>query len=140
MWIFFFAGVGGWLGFTLIGVTALLPYLLRRSRVSALLHMVPTTGRPYLARMWPHFWLAYTATALALVHAWIFMTRAPMQRMNSAGLSLASLALLWLFLQMAIGLLLRQRDLRERRPMRQRHFWSMVGILVLVGVHVWLNG
>jgi len=90
--------------------------------------------------MWPHFWLAYTATALALVHKWIFMTRAPMQRMNSAGLSLASLALLWLFLQMAIGLLLRQRDLRERRPMRQWHFWSMVGILVLVGVHVWLNG
>lgn len=139
MWIFFYAGVAGWLALTLIGMTALLPYLFRRSPVSVLLDMVPARGRPYLARMWPHFWLGYATIALSFAHGWILMTRAPMQRTNSLGLYMASFALLWLFLQMGTGLVLRQRDLRERRSVRQWHCWSMAGILVLVGAHVWLN-
>jgi hypothetical protein len=140
MWIFFYAGISGWLALILVGLTALLPYLLRRSRVSVLLDMVPATGRAYLARMWPHFWLGYAATAISFAHAWIFMSRAPTERVNKLGLNLASVALLWFLLQIAIGLLLQQRDLRERRTVRKWHFWSMVGILALVGAHVWLNG
>lgn len=140
MWIFFYAGVGGWLGLTLISLNALLPYLLRRSWVSVILSVVPATGRSYLARMWPHFWLGYTATALVCAHAWVFMYRAPTQRTNSTGLTLASFALVWLIFQVSTGLLLQQRDLRERRMMRRWHFWSMAGILMLVAAHVWLNG
>ena len=139
MWIFFYAGLSGWLALILMALTALLPYLFRRSRVSVLLDMVPATGRAYLERMWPHFWVGYTVVALSAVHGWIFMTRAPTQRRNSLGLYLASFALLWLLLQLSTGFLLQERELRERRLIRQWHFWSMAGILALVCMHVWLN-
>lgn len=63
-----------------------------------------------------------------------------MARTNSLGLYLATLALMLLFLQIAMGLALQQRSLPERRSVRSWHFWTMAGVVVLVGGHIWMNG
>ena len=136
---YFASAYAGWLGAIFIGAVALLPYMLRRSVVSAKLGMALPSHLLYLRRMWPHYWLAYAATALSFMHAWVAMSRGRMARTSSAGLYLATLALLLLFLQVFLGLALQQRVLPERRPVRRWHFCTMAGVLVLVVAHVWMN-
>lgn len=136
---FFFASLSGWLGTIFIGAVALLPYLLRRSALGLKPAMALPSNRPYLERMWPHYWLAYAATVLCFLHAWIVMSRGRMTRTSSLGLYLATLALLLLFLQVVLGLTLQQRTLAERRVVRSWHFWTMAGVIVLIGSHIWLN-
>jgi cytochrome b561 len=137
---FFIAGVSGWLGTILIAMVALLPYMLRRSPLGVRLGVVLPSNQPYLRRMWPHFWLAYAATALSFVHAWALMSRRAMARDNPSGLYLATLALSLLFLQIMLGLTLQQRRLPGRKAVRNWHFWTMAGVVILVGAHIWLNG
>ena len=90
--------------------------------------------------MWPHYWLAYAATALSFAHAWALMSRRAMARANHLGLYLATLALSLLFLQIMLGLALQQRRLPERKAVRNWHFWTMAGVVILVAAHIWLNG
>src|SRR5271167_2888410 len=134
---FFLAGISGWVGAILIGAVALLPYLLRRSRISTKLGIALPSNQPYLRRMWPHYWLAYAATAFSFMHAWTLMSRRAMPRTNNLGLYLATLALLLLFVQISMGLALQQRSLPERKSVRSWHFWTMTGVIVLVGAHIW---
>lgn len=95
---------------------------------------------PCLRRMWPHYWLAYAATALSFEYAWIVMgRRGIVLRISSAGLFLATLAMVLLFVQIALGLVLQQRNLPERGSTKNWHFWTMACIVALVGAHVWLN-
>ena len=140
MWSYFLAGTGGWLAVILLGTVAVLPYLLRRTRLSVGLGMAPVSNGSYLRRMWPHYWLAYAATGLSVVHAWALMSKGRALRTGAAGLYMATAALLLLLLQIVMGLSLQQKDLTGRRSVRQWHFWTMAGVLALVGAHIWLNG
>lgn len=137
---FFVASASGWIGAIIIGAVALLPYLLRRTRLSVRLGIALPSHQPYLRRMWPHYWLAYAATGLSFVHAWTVMGRGTMARTSGVGLYIATIALLLLFLQIALGLTLQQRTLPERKSIREWHFWIMGASIVLVGAHIWLNG
>jgi hypothetical protein len=60
--------VTGWIGFVLIGLEVLFPYLLRRNRMSLLGSVEIGAGTPYLKRMWPHYWLGYLLLLLSLIH------------------------------------------------------------------------
>jgi hypothetical protein len=137
---YFYGAASGWLGAILTGGVALLPYVLRRSPLTKRLEMGFPSKALYLRRMWPHYWLAYAATALSFEHAWIMMGRRGIGlRTSSAGLYLATLAMVLLFVQIALGLVLQQRNLPERRSTKNWHFWTMACIVALVGAHVWLN-
>src|SRR6516162_9488081 len=96
---YFASAYAGWLGAIFLGAVALLPYMLRRSVISTRLGIRLPSEQPYLRRMWPHYWLAYAATGLSFMHAWVSMSGGRIPRTSSAGLYLATLALVMLFLQ-----------------------------------------
>jgi hypothetical protein len=134
---FFYTSASGWLATILIGVEIMLPYLLRRTRLSESLGIAQEHQRPYLQRMWPHYWAGYLLLGLAFFHAWIPMASGRMPKTSLTGLWLATFALGLLFLQILIGLTLRSGV--SRGFLRAVHFWTMLGIGVLVLSHVWLN-
>jgi hypothetical protein len=135
---FFYTSATGWIASILIGVEALLPYLLRRTHLSERLGLAPDRERPYLQRMWPHYWAGYLLAALAFGHAWIPMSAGHMPRTSLAGLWLATLALGLVFLQLLFGLFL-QKAQETRRILRVAHFWTMLLISMLVLLHLGLN-
>jgi hypothetical protein len=137
---FFYTSATGWMATILIGVEVLLPYLLRRTRLSERLGIAQDQEKPYLQRMWPHYWAGYLLAALALAHAWIPMSAAgSMPRTNRTGLWVATLALGLVFLQVLFGLFLQQAR-EKRRILRVTHFWTMSLISALVLLHLMLNG
>jgi hypothetical protein len=137
---FFYASATGWIATILVGVEVLLPYLLRRTLLSERLDIAQNQAKPYLQRMWPHYWAGYLLAALALAHAWIPMSAAGrMARTNLAGLWLATVALGLIFLQILFGLFLQQAR-ETRRILRVTHFWTMLLISALVLLHMGLNG
>jgi len=137
--VFFYTSASGWIACLLTAVGMLLPYLLRPTRVGQALGFAPTQNAPYLRRMWPHYWTGYLALGLSFYHAWVSMAFGRMPRTSLAGLWLATIALLMLFVQLVLGLVL-QKARGSRAIARRLHFWSMVGIVTLVLVHIALNG
>jgi hypothetical protein len=137
---FFFSSASGRIALILFGLDILLPYLLRRTRLSALLGPANAPNSPYLHRMWPHYWCGYVLLAFSLVHAWLAMDAVSMKRMNMIGLWFATIALGLLLLQVALGLLLRDKLLPTRKLLRGWHYWIMIALAVLIAGHAWLNG
>jgi len=119
-------------------VEVLLPYLLRGTRLREGLGLASNQERPYLLRMWPHYWAGYLLAALAFAHAWIPMSAGRMPGTSLTGLGLATLALGLIFLQLLFGLFLQQAG-ETRRILRAIHFWTMLLISVLVLFHLGLN-
>lgn len=136
---FFYTSATGWIASILVGVEVLLPYLLRRTRLSAGLGIAPDQQKPHLQRMWPHYWAGYLLAALAFAHAWIPMSAGRMPSTSLTGLWLATLALGLVFLQILFGLFLQQAR-EARRLLRVTHFWTMLLISALVLLHLGLNG
>ena len=136
---FFYTSATGWIASILIGVEALLPYLLRRSRLSERLGIAHDREKPFLQRMWPHYWAGYLLAALAFAHAWIPMSAGRMPSTSMTGLWLATLGLGLIFLQLLFGLFLQQAR-ETRRILRVTHFWTMLLISALVLLHLGLNG
>jgi hypothetical protein len=137
---FFYTSVSGWIAVILVCIEIALPYLLRRNWLSVWLGVAQSFGSPYLRRMSIHYWLGYLVTGLSFVHAWVPMQAGHMRGANMAGLWLATAALFLLGLQVALGLALRDSDLQARRVVRDWHYWVMVGVVLLLTGHVWLNG
>ena len=136
---FFYTTASGWVACILTVVGMLLPYLLRPGRIGQALGFAPSHDVPYLRRMWPHYWTGYLALGLSFYHAWVSMASGRPPRTSLAGLWIATFGLFLLFVQFLLGLVL-QKARGPRVVLRGLHFWSMVGILVLVFVHVALNG
>jgi len=133
--------VTGWIGFVLIGLEVLFPYLLRRNRLSVWLGTAKiAAGTPYLRRMWPHYWLGYLLLLLSLIHSVVPLQAGGLRGLNMIGLWLATGGFLFLLLQSAIGLWLQDSALVGRGTMRNWHYWLMFGVVILVSIHVWLNG
>jgi hypothetical protein len=87
----------GWAGVMLFGSGLAMPYLLRR---------MPKAKLPYLQRMWPHYWLGYLAFLVSSAHAWFAMRGGNMRGINSAGVWIATVALLVILWQIVVGLML----------------------------------
>ena len=136
---FFYASASGWIASILIGAEIVLPYLLRRTRLSELLGIASRDGRPYLQRMRPHYWAGYVLIVLSTAHAWVPMQTGHMGRANMTGLWFATAALLLLLFQAALGLALQDAKLPDRARFRSWHYWTMMALMLCVAAHVWLN-
>ncbi len=88
--------------------------------------------------MWPHYWLGYALVLLVLTHTW-FVMGPVMGRSDATGIWAATLALCLLFLQVVVGLTLKNGS-RNQRQLRQWHFAGMIGFIGLVLIHLWKNG
>jgi len=115
-----------------------LPYLLRRNRLSRGLGLPQEHARPYLRRLWPHFWVGYFILGLSVVHAGTVM--GAMGRANGIGIMAATGAIFLLLFEIALGLNLKDERLATRRTVRRLHFWTMAGFAGALGLHLWLNG
>jgi hypothetical protein len=129
--------VAGRLAAVLCPCAILLPYLLRRNRLSRMLGLAQEHAVPYLHRLWPHIWLAYFILGLSMIHAGTVM--AAMSRANQAGVWAATVALFLIMLEVMLGLSLKTIRLRERTSVRRFHFWTMTGIVGSLAAHLWLN-
>lgn len=132
--------LSGWAGVMFFGSGLVMPYLLRR--VPGAGTRPPTT--PYLQRMWPHYWLGYLAFTASFVHSWLAMRRGDMRGINTSefktgGVWIATLALLIILWQIAVGLMLRNPTQSNRRALRRTHFWTMALVAALIVVHIALN-
>ena len=135
----FYTSVSGWAAVILMGVEIVLPYLLRPNWLSVKLGLAVGFVAPYLKRMWVHYWLGYLVVGLSFVHAWVPMRAGPMRRLSMVGLWLGTAALFLLAMQVALGLALRDPGLRERRENCRWHYGVMIGAVIVVAGHVWLN-
>jgi hypothetical protein len=137
---FFLSSATGRIALLLLGLDILLPYVLRRTRLSEFLGLAQGNGAKYLHRMWPHYWCGYLLLFFSAAHTWISMQAGGMKRANITGLWLATIALCLLLFQSAIGLLLQDRALQPRKLMRGWHYWIMIALAGFVAAHIWLNG
>jgi hypothetical protein len=137
---FFLTSATGRVAVILFGLDILLPYILRRSRLSRALDIGPGYSSKYLHRMRPHYWCGYLLLVFSTGHAWISMQLGNMTRMNMSGLLFATIAVGLLILQVALGLLLKDRQLQTRKLIRRWHYWTMLALIFAVVAHVWLNG
>lgn len=133
------SGITGWIASRVLLIVVLLPYLLRPGRLSRVFSKVPDSAAPYLRRMRPHYWLGYAAAAASMVHAWFPMQAGFARRTNAGGLWLATLALLLLFFQAGLGLILQDPAAKQRKALRNAHYWIMATVICLLTLHVWLN-
>ena len=136
---YFFTSATGRIALLLLALDILLPYLLRRTRLSRLLGLAAGYNSPYLHRMWPHYWCGYALVFFSLAHTWISMQSVSMKRMNMAGLWFATVAIILLLFQVALGLFLQDRTLPTRKVTRSWHYWLMLALVFLIGAHAWLN-
>jgi|SRR5215471_5346238 len=128
---YFITSVTGWVLMALLLATIVYPFLLR----SGLLGPV----QPFFKRMRLHYWVGYSIAIIVLVHLWIPMSARLAGRVNAAGLYLAIVALILIYVQVSLGRRLSQPKLSMRRIVRRWHFWTMVGIVAFVLGHIALN-
>src|SRR5580658_10296627 len=100
-------GLSGWGAVALFGSGLAMPYLLRTSGAKT----------AYLRRMWAHFWLGYLAFAVSFAHAWFTMRSGNMRGINTAGVWIATVALLIMLWQISVGLMLRDPTQSNRRAL-----------------------
>jgi hypothetical protein len=126
----------GWIVVVLLGAVVVLPYMLR----GGTLHPSADRPPPYLHRLWPHYWLGYTVAAVALVHGWLPMAGGWAGRTSADGLLLATAALAFSLVQVAVGSRLRSHRACRRPLLRRAHFWLMISLALLAAGHIALNG
>lgn len=122
--------LSGWLGVMLFGSGLIMPYLLRG---------VSGIKTPYLRRLWPHYWLGYLTLLVSSAHAWLAMRSGNMRGINPTGVWIATIALLIMIWQVAVGLILQDPTQSNRRKLRRIHFWTMTLVAGFIVVHIALN-
>ena len=84
-------------------------------------------------------WVLMVLLIATILYPFLLMSAGLAGRVNAAGLYLATVALLLIFVQVLLGRRLRWPKLSLRRVVRRWHFWVMVGIVVFVLGHIALN-
>jgi hypothetical protein len=139
---FFLVSATGWAAVLATGITIALPYIIRTSLRNTAAQSPTGSSPPRLpnrrTKLWPHYWLGYALLALVLVHTF-FVMGPVMGRSNATGIWAATLALCLLFLQIGLGLMLKDGTSNQRQ-IRRLHFWSMIGFIALVLTHLTRNG
>ncbi|WP_353072141.1 DUF4405 domain-containing protein [Tunturiibacter gelidoferens] len=79
------------------------------------------------------------AFLVSFVHAWFTMRSGNTRGINTAGIWIATAALLIMLWQIAVGLMLRNPTQSNRRTLRRMHFWTMTLVAGLIVVHIALN-
>jgi cytochrome b561 len=120
----------GWASAILFGSGLALPYLIRRT---------PKPSTPFLRRMWPHYWLGYLTLLAAFSHAWLAMSGGNMPGIDIPGVWIATVALLTIMWQVAVGFMLKHPAQPQRRALRRTHFWTMMLVAGLIVAHVIRN-
>jgi hypothetical protein len=136
---FLFSGISGWAAAILLLTGAALPYVLRPTRLAALLGFGSKPRKPYLARFSPHTWIGYGATVLAYLHGSAAMHIKGAAKVGP-GLSAAMIAESLLIFQVLLGLILLQPTLASRKNVRRTHFWIMIAIVVTISGHIAMMG
>src|ERR687886_234639 len=77
--------------------------------------------------------------AAVVVHAGVSTGTGAALRADAPGVYLATGALLLVFVQVFLGLLLCEPSLRRRTVVRRRHVWVMAGIVALALGHIVRN-
>jgi Na+/H+ antiporter NhaD/arsenite permease-like protein len=116
---------------------AVLPYLLRRSRLSGGIGRAQADPAPYPPRLRPHFWMGYSLLASSFVHASVAMQ--PKARTNPVGILAATTAFFLLLGEVVVGLTLKEDRSTTRRPLRRIHFCIMIVFAGALTMHLWLN-
>jgi len=131
-------GQRGWLSTALLAAVIAIPYLngalmrgQRRAGSSPELSL--------LLPLWPHYWLALALAGLSLWHAWPALREGNISPGLTNGLWLASIALVLLLVQLAVGAVLRYRGPGPSAFVRRTHFVLMAAIVLLLVAHIWLN-
>lgn len=131
-----FGTATGWLIVVLAAVNISLPYLLRG-------RLLASSGwtMPYLERLRPHYWIGFTIAGLVLLHAGVAMS-APLRPggLYTAGLWIATGALLVVIGQVTVGMKMRTSRGPERLRLRKLHFRFMLMLVVAGLLHIVLNG
>lgn len=121
----------GWLAAALI-VAALsgpsINFLLRRRH------------RPTPAWLNRHYQLGLAATAVAMLHTLISITRSSFPLLAEVGLVMASTAIGLVAMQAVIGAMMRTMQGSELRRARRYHRAIGPALVIAVGLHVVLNG
>ncbi len=131
-------GQRGWISAALLAAVIAIPYLhgvLIRGRRRA----GNSPGPSPLLPLWPHYWLALALAALSLWHAWPALRAGHISPGLTNGLWLATIALVLLLLQLAVGGVLHYRGPGPSSVVRRIHFVLMAAIALLVVAHIWLN-
>jgi hypothetical protein len=134
MWImldYVVTSITGWLLIAMLAVTIAYPFVLRGGVLGPV--------QPFMKRMRFHYWFGYGITGIVLVHAWISMSAGLAKYVNAMGLDLATGALFLLIIQVTVGWLLSQPQLKRRSFLRQGHLWVMISLVLLVMAHLLLN-
>jgi hypothetical protein len=76
---------------------------------------------------------------VAFLHAWLPMSQGNMRGLNMNGLWLATVALLLIVWQIALGLMLRSAAKPGRPALRRTHLWTMALMAGLIAAHIALN-
>jgi len=130
-------GQRGWFSSALLAVVIAIPYLnvlvIRGRRAGN--SPVPSPLLP----LWPHYWLAVALASVSLWHAWPALRAGHISPGLTNGLWLATVALILLALQLAVGAVLRYGSPAHLGLIRRIHFALMVAIVLLVVIHIWLN-
>jgi len=129
----FLSGLSGWVVALLLPLTIALA--LSRGRTTQL-----GIGRfRFQPPMGLHYRLGFAIAALAFAHALIATGSGLALRAGTAGIYLATGALALVFVQLFLGLLLREPSLRRRPTVRRQHLWIMIGLVALALGHIALN-
>jgi hypothetical protein len=138
---FLLVSVTGWIAVLALGIEAGLPYILRDRLRNALLNSPPPAKtrrtQGLLVRMWPHYWLGYALLAVVLAHTSFVMGPA-MGRTDATGIWAATAAFFVLFLQIALGLVLKSGTANQRQ-LRRWHYRTMIAVVFFVLTHLWRN-
>ncbi len=131
-------GQRGWISTALLAAVIAIPYLsgvlIRGNRrpdgSSTLASAVP---------LWPHYWLALLLFGLVSWHAWPALRAGHIMPSLTNGLWLATIALILLSVQLAVGAALRCLGPGHFALVRRIHFILMTAVVLLVLAHIYLN-
>jgi hypothetical protein len=127
------SGVTGWV------LTLLLPLTIAVALLRGRTMQLGIGRYRFRPRMGLHYGLGFGIAGLAFAHAVIATGSGVALRAGMVGIYLAYGALALVIVQVFLGLLLREPSLRRRPTVRRRHFWGMIGLVVLALGHIVLN-
>jgi hypothetical protein len=96
-------------------------------------------AQPFLRKMRVHAWMGYSLGMALLIHVWFSMSGGLALVVNVIGLSLATIALVLVGVQIWLGRCLIWPKETQRRLLRRWHFWVMCGLVALILAHVALD-
>ena len=131
---FLITSISGFLAFFLVLITLMLPYILRRQARAAC-----GQAAAVWQRMKIHSWIGYTILALVTLHMYVSMGSGMLRYTSVSGINLATVGLLLIFAQVALGMSLERARGNRRPSLRRLHFVLMLGIVVLILAHVVMN-